>query len=103
LPENAVKTRKAFYVNPKDGYLNREPGTANQANLITNPDMMNTMLKQNMQGIAHMLMFSAIGSLFQGFILAQVPFPLGVKFKGMLQQGIYVHALDPTYVSSMSW
>jgi len=56
-----------------------------------------------MQGIAHMLMFSAIGSLFQGFILAQVPFPLGVKFKGMLQQGIYVHALDPTYVSSMSW
>ena len=45
LPENAVKTRKAFYSNATTGYLNKEPGTASQQNLITNPDMMNTMLK----------------------------------------------------------
>jgi hypothetical protein len=50
-----------------------------------------------------MVMFQGIGNLFQGFVLAQVPFPLGVKFKAMLQYGIYVAALDPTYVSSMSW
>jgi len=32
-----------------------------------------------------------------------VPFPLGYKFKSMLQQGLLVQALDSTYVSSMSW
>lgn len=50
-----------------------------------------------------MVMFWTIGSIFQGFITAQMPFPLGHKFKNMLQQGIQVRALDPTYVSSMSW
>jgi hypothetical protein len=45
LPETAVKNRKAFYTNNKDGYLNKEPGTANQPNLMGNPDMMNNMLK----------------------------------------------------------
>ena len=61
------------------------------------------MLKQNVQSVLHMFMFTGIGSVFQGFITAQVPFPLGYKFKQMLQQGLQVHALDPTYVSSMSW
>ena len=37
-----------------------------------------------------MLMFTGIGSVFQGFITAQVPFPLGYKFKQMLQQGLTV-------------
>jgi len=50
-----------------------------------------------------MVTFQLIGSIFQGFITAQVPFPLGIKFKQMLQQGLNVSALDPTYVSSMSW
>lgn len=71
--------------------------------MMQNPDMMNTMLKQNVQSVLHMFMFTAIGSVFQGFITAQVPFPLGYKFKQMLQQGLMVQALDPTYVSSMSW
>ena len=64
---------------------------------------MNNMLKQNIQSVIHIVMFTGIGSVFQGFITAQVPFPLGHKFKQMLQQGLQVHALDPTYVSSMSW
>ena len=50
-----------------------------------------------------MMMFQVVGSIFQGFITAQVPFPLGHKFKQMLQQGLSVTALDSTYVSSMSW
>ena len=72
-------------------------------NMMTNPDMMNNMLKSNIQSVIHMFMFTAIGNIFQGFITAQVPFPLGHKFKQMLQQGLSVTALDPTYVSSMSW
>ena len=72
-------------------------------NMMTNPDMMNNMLKQNIQSVIHMFMFSGIGSVFQGFITAQIPFPLGYKFKQMLQQGLMVSALDSTYTSSMSW
>ena len=102
LPESAVKTRKAFFCHDKDGYLAREVKAPNPMNLA-NPDMMNNMLKSNIQGVVHMFMFTAIGNVFQGFITAQVPFPLGFKFKQMLQQGLQVPALDPTYVSSMSW
>ena len=72
-------------------------------NMMGSPDMMNTMMKQNMSQVVYMVMFQVIGSIFQGFITAQVPFPLGIKFKQMLQQGLMVQALDPTYVSSMSW
>jgi len=86
LPENAVKSRKAFYCNDKNGYFNKEGvGAANQAGMMNNPDMMGTMMKQNLQGIIHMFMFQGIGQIFQGFILGQVPIPLGIKFKGMLQ------------------
>jgi len=103
LTERAVKTRKEYYCNATHGYLQREVVAANPMNMLSNPDMMNNMLKQNVQSVIHMLMFTAIGSVFQGFITAQVPFPLGYKFKQMLQQGLMVQALDPTYVSSMSW
>lgn len=103
LPEQAVKTRKAFYCNKPDGYLHKKVEVANPMNMMANPDMMNNMLRQNIQGVVQMMMFSVIGSIFQGFITAQLPFPLGHKFKQMLQQGLNVVALDATYVSSMSW
>jgi len=103
LPEQSIKVRKAFFCNATDGYLNKKVEAANPMSAMTNPDMMNQMLKQNIHGVVQMLIFTVIGSIFQGFITAQVPFPLGHKFKQMLQQGLNVVALDPTYVSSMSW
>ena len=103
LPERAIQNRKAYFCAEGTGYLQREVEAANPMNMMNNPDMMNQMLKQNIQSVIHIVMFTGIGSVFQGFITAQVPFPLGHKFKQMLQQGLQVHALDPTYVSSMSW
>ena len=103
LPEDAVKTRKAYYCDEKKGYLSKDLQAANPMNMMANPDMMNQMLKSNIQSVINMFMFTAIGNIFQGFITAQVPFPLGHKFKQMLQQGLMVTALDATYVSSMSW
>lgn len=81
LPENAVKTRKAFFCHETNGYFNRKIPAANPMSMMSNPDMMNNMLKQNIQSVIHMFMFTAIGNIFQGFITAQVPFPLGFKFK----------------------
>merc|ERR1712060_578999 len=98
MTERAVRTRKAYYTNEANGWLTtREMGAANPMNMMANPDMMNNMMKQNIQSVIYMFMFTGIGSVFQGFVTAQIPFPLGYKFKQMVQ------ALDPTYVSSMSW
>ncbi len=90
IPEKAVLARKAYYCNETVGYFHREVTAPNPMNMMTSPDMMNNMLKQNVQSVIHMFMFTGIGSVFQGFITAQVPFPLGHKFKQMLQQGLMV-------------
>lgn len=81
LTESTMRTRKAYYGNSSNGYFNKNVEAANPMNMMTNPDMMSTMLKQNVQSVVHMFMFTAIGNIFQGFITAQVPFPLGYKFK----------------------
>jgi len=81
LPEKAVQNRKAYFCSEGTGYLHREVEASNPMNMMNNPDMMNNMLKQNIQSVIHIVMFTGIGSVFQGFITAQVPFPLGHKFK----------------------
>ena len=76
LPEDSIKLRKAYFCKDVTGYFNKERKTNAMANMM-NPDMMSNMLKQNVQGMFNMVLFSAIGSIFSGFIIAQVPFPLG--------------------------
>lgn len=49
------------------------------------------------------MLFQVIGAIFQGFVIAQLPFPLGQKFKSITQQGIRILDLDPSFVTSMSW
>lgn len=43
LPENAVKTRKAFFCNEKNGYLTKEMAAAGVPAM--GPDMMGNMMK----------------------------------------------------------
>ncbi len=49
------------------------------------------------------LMMGFSGHFFGGFILVHLPFPLTNRFKVMLQSGIELTTLDPSYVSSVSW
>lgn len=44
-----------------------------------------------------------VNYFFSGFILGKVPFPLSPKFRMMLQRGIDLPALDPTYFTSLSF
>lgn len=36
-------------------------------------------------------------------LLVQLPFPLTIRFKSMLQRGIETQDMDVTWVSSLSW
>ena len=83
LPEDSVKLRKSYFCKDTTGYFNKSLAGANP--LKMNPDMMSGMLKQNVQGMFNIFLFSGVGSVFSGFIIAQVPFPLGQKFKMITQ------------------
>jgi len=65
--------------------------------------MMGNMIKGNIQSVFNIMLFTGIGNIFSGFVIAQLPFPLGQKFKSMTQQGVRLLNLDPSFVSSMSW
>jgi len=61
--------------------------------------MKNQMVFMVMQGLTGYW----VSHLFSGFVVGKTPFPLGFQFKGMLQRGVDVSALDPGYVSALCW
>lgn len=69
-----------------------------------NPDFMQGMLKQQLGGLVpQMGMGAFVNFFFSGFILGRVPFALSPKFRMMLQRGIDLPALDPSYFTSLSF
>lgn len=69
-----------------------------------NPMQMVEMMKANATYMfQNMFMITWITTFFSGFVLVKVPFPLTMRFKSMLQRGIDLGTLDPSYVSSLSW
>lgn len=84
LPEISVKQRKAYFCTPDTGYLNQKY-VFNQMAMLQNPDMMSNMVKGNIQSAFNIMMFTGIGNIFSGFVIARFPFPLGQKFKTMTQ------------------
>jgi len=82
LPETSVKQRKAYFCNNDTGYLVQKV-KFNQMAMLQDPDMMGNMVKGNIQSVFNIMLFSGIGSIFSGFVIAQLPFPLGQKFKSM--------------------
>jgi hypothetical protein len=72
-----VRNRKSFFCKEQTGYLNKKVAGSNPMNMMMNPDMMSNMMKQNVQSMFNIGLFSVVGSFFSGFIIAQVPFPLG--------------------------
>lgn len=65
---------------------------------------MNQMMMGNVTNMVPMIVVGGIiNSVFAGFVAIRVPFPLTIRFKGMLQRGIETQMLSSSWVSSASF
>ena len=103
ISEESFRRRKAYLVRKKTGALRKEvPGAANP---MSNPMAMVDMMKGNVTFmVPNMVMMTFCSYFFNGFICLKVPFAMpSTRFKLMLQRGVDLDSLDPSYVSSVSW
>lgn len=105
-------SRKAHLIYISFYFLMQDTGVLNQKiekrdmteMMMTNPDMMSGMMKQQLGGLGPQLALGAfVNFFFRGFILGKLPFSLSPKFRGMLQSGIDLPSLDVAYLSSLSY
>ena len=71
---------------------------------MMDPKNMNQMMMGNVTNMVPMIVVGGIiNSVFAGFVAIRVPFPLTIRFKGMLQRGIETQMLSSSWVSSASF
>lgn len=110
ISATAFARRKLEYLGDKGlkvrGLLRRKklPGPQQSLNMMGPGGGMMEGMKNNMMFMfSNMIMIGWISHFFSGFVLVKVPFPLTFRFKDMLQRGIDLSSLDPSYVSTLSW
>jgi len=108
ISEKSFKVRKAYFVKKDLGALVKSPPKAKDPMeaLQAGPDpmaAMGMMKGQMVFMVSQGLLAYWVSHLFSGFLVAKTPFPLTFQFKGMLQRGVDVTALEPGYVSSLCW
>lgn len=87
-----------------NGALLSTPPKRDAQEALNNPDLMTGMLKQQMGGLVpQMAMGAFVNYFFGGFILGRIPFSLSPRFRVMLQRGIDLPALEPSYFTSLSF
>lgn len=89
-------------------YIAKGKADSNQENnILTDSNTSDTMMDMAKGNLANYIPQTVImwwvNRFFGGFILMKLPFPLTIKFKEMLQNGIMTSDLDVRWVSSISW
>jgi hypothetical protein len=105
LTEPGFRQRRAFFCAADTGALREKLAKKDMTEMMmTNPDMMMGMMKQQLGGLGPQLALGAfVNFFFRGFVLGKLPFALSPKFRGMLQSGIDLPSLDVSYLSSLSY
>lgn len=105
LPEPAFNARKAYFVAPDTGlFCQKAKSPDPREAMASNPDFMMNMMKQSMGGmVPQIAMGTFVNYFFSGFILGKVPFSLTSRFRLMLQRGMDLPTLDPSYFTSLSY
>ncbi|SCU86014.1 LAME_0D04104g1_1 [Lachancea meyersii CBS 8951] len=109
LCEKSFKMRKEYLANvlAEGRFLAQKEASDTPPNPLTDPsasDAMMNMVTSNLANyIPQTLIMWWVNHFFAGFLLMKLPFPLTIKFKEMLQNGIMTPDLDPRWVSSISW
>jgi len=104
LPKESFSKRQSFFIDAEDGFLIKHKRDAPPANPMMDPKNMNQMMMGNMSNMIPMIGVGYIINLFfAGFVAIRVPFPLTIRFKGMLQRGIETQLLSSSWVSAASF
>lgn len=104
IPKQSFLTRKYYFNNPDDGFFKKTKRKVVPPSPMTDPTMVMDMMKGNVTNVLPMILIGGwINWTFSGFVTTKVPFPLTLRFKPMLQQGIELLSLDASWVSSASW
>lgn len=105
LTPAGFRQRLAYFTAKDSGVLNQKVEKKDMTEMMmTNPDAMMGMMKQQLGGLGPQLALGAfVNFFFRGFILGKLPFALSPKFRGMLQSGIDLPSLDVAYLSSLSY
>lgn len=102
LSPEGFRSRVERLINPSSGVLHRKI-EYNPMEAMSNPDMMGEMMKGQITGmVPHIGMMMLVQSLFSGFVIAKFPFSLSSRFRGMVQRGVEIDALECSYVTSLS-
>ncbi|TWW62149.1 ER membrane protein complex subunit 3 [Takifugu flavidus] len=104
IPKQSFLMRKFYFNNQEDGFFKKTKRKVVPPSPMTDPSMLTDMMKGNVTNVLPMILIGGwINWTFSGFVTTKVPFPLTLRFKPMLQQGIELLSLDASWVSSASW
>eukprot|EP01095_Lingulamoeba_sp_RSL-Kostka_P011035 TRINITY_DN409_c0_g1_i1.p1 TRINITY_DN409_c0_g1~~TRINITY_DN409_c0_g1_i1.p1 ORF type:complete len:245 (+),score=62.30 TRINITY_DN409_c0_g1_i1:117-851(+) len=101
IPYKSFEMRKKYFEKElhTDNVQSASPMSA-----LMDPYNMKEMVKKNMAfAVSQMLLLGWVNHFFSGFLIVKLPFPLTLAFKTMLQRGMNIVDLDPSYVSALSW
>uniref|UniRef100_A0AAR2M0Y1 ER membrane protein complex subunit 3 n=1 Tax=Pygocentrus nattereri TaxID=42514 RepID=A0AAR2M0Y1_PYGNA len=98
IPKQSFLMRKFYFNNQDDGFFKKTKRKVVPPSPMTDPSMLTDMMKGNVTNVLPMILIGGwINWTFSGFVTTKVPFPLTLRFKPMLQQGIELLSLDASW------